>query len=573
MAQRSNNNMMIHQKENNVAIRPFQRSPNLKLQVKKNFCQNVHELTPGTPRGDNNLAINVTDLNSNVRTIHRSPETTVKNLQDEVGKRILINGKEPRQELKLKNILNPETRRVLFDPRPRKDDLNNYFSNRQFQLLKNFDKNLLTFGLNYSEPCEVIYTQENFESKAWIYVLQCHLSSALYGRVMLYVKAYRNDEGKYFLKDNGKGDFVAIKHISKNKYQEVKNLIEKHNCTMSEDPLSEIAMNIYLKNCEQHPNLMTMHEAGHDNDYFYIVMPFANGTDLCEFLANRQKKTGKLFLPENDVRYLIRHMARGLLHAHKNGIVMNDVSLENTMLHFVNDNISPLVFLMDWGMAKYILANDYGERICDCNIGKFYGKLAYMAPEVWTGSRAAGPTCDGIPADVWSLCICALVLAAGDNLWIAPNEFCENGSNFKMVKDGKIIELLEGLHQRGYIPQFSDHFKDFLKRVLIVDEPYKRLPLPLMLEHPFVTGEYIPSSSNKWSKYKTCMDIFQELLVGSYKINNDLHFNIDELRDSVKLFRGRVKDYSQADGDVDVLIHFCNNEMKSIFDDSHELAA
>merc|ERR1712139_213632 len=122
----------------------------------------------------------------NVRTIHRSPETTVKNLQDEVGKRILINGKEPRQELKLKNILNPETRRVLFDPRPRKDDLNNYFSNRQFQLLKNFDKNLLTFGLNYSEPCEVIYTQENFESKAWIYVLQCHLSSALYGRVMLY---------------------------------------------------------------------------------------------------------------------------------------------------------------------------------------------------------------------------------------------------------------------------------------------------------------------------------------------------------------------------------------------------
>ena len=133
MAQRSNNNMMIHQKENNVAIRPFQRSPNLKLQVKKNFCQNVHELNPGTPRGNNNLAINVTDLNSNVRTIHRSPETTVKNLQDEVGKRILINGKEPRQELKLKNILNPETRRVLFDPRPRKDDLNNYFSNRQFQ--------------------------------------------------------------------------------------------------------------------------------------------------------------------------------------------------------------------------------------------------------------------------------------------------------------------------------------------------------------------------------------------------------------------------------------------------------
>ena len=99
------------------------------------------------------------------------------------------------------------------------------------------------------------------------------------------------------------------------------------------------------------------------------------------------------------LRYLIRHMARGLLHAHKNGIVMNDVSLENTMLHFVNDNISPLVFLMDWGMAKYILANDYGERICDCNIGKFYGKLAYMAPEVWTGSRAAGPTCDGIPAE------------------------------------------------------------------------------------------------------------------------------------------------------------------------------
>ena len=42
---------------------------------------------------------------------------------------------------------------------------------------------------------------------------------------------------------------------------------------------------------------------------------------------------------------------------------MNDVSLENTMLHFVNDNISPLVFLMDWGMAKYILANDYEKNI------------------------------------------------------------------------------------------------------------------------------------------------------------------------------------------------------------------
>jgi dienelactone hydrolase len=129
-----------------------------------------------------------------------------------------------------------------------------------------------------------------------------------------------------------------------------------------------------------HPNVCTLYDVGHDDGVDFLVMEFVEGETLSERLAR-----GPLSPIESlDIAL---QMARGLGHAHRNGIVHRDVKPANVML--APDGA---VKILDFGVAK----SDHPGSVSETGIA--VGTLAYMAPEQLLAEAEVTPA-----TDVWAL--------------------------------------------------------------------------------------------------------------------------------------------------------------------------
>jgi tripartite ATP-independent transporter DctP family solute receptor len=107
-----------------------------------------------------------------------------------------------------------------------------------------------------------------------------------------------------------------------------------------------------------HPNIVTLYDVGHCDDGPYLVLELLRGQAL-----EARLKEGAL--PVKDAIRIAIEVARGLAHAHAQGVVHRDLTPGN-------------VFLCDDGQVKILdfgMAHAFGRRKVDG------GTLAYMAPE------------------------------------------------------------------------------------------------------------------------------------------------------------------------------------------------
>ena len=107
-----------------------------------------------------------------------------------------------------------------------------------------------------------------------------------------------------------------------------------------------------------HPNIVTLYDVGHCDDGPYLVLELLHGGTLGERL-----KEGAL--PLGEALRIALEVARGLAHAHANGVVHRDLTPGNVFLCADGQ-----VKILDFGMA-----HAFGRRKVDG------GTLAYMAPE------------------------------------------------------------------------------------------------------------------------------------------------------------------------------------------------
>lgn len=132
----------------------------------------------------------------------------------------------------------------------------------------------------------------------------------------------------------------------------------------------------------RHPNIVSIHEVGRQDDTIYIVNDFIQGVTLADYLAG--------FRPDfRQTAELCAAIADGLQHAHDAGVVHRDLKPANIML---DQNNQP--YIMDFGLAR--------RDVTDVTIsvdGKIMGTPAYMSPEQSSGH---GNTADG-RTDVYSL--------------------------------------------------------------------------------------------------------------------------------------------------------------------------
>jgi predicted Ser/Thr protein kinase len=145
-----------------------------------------------------------------------------------------------------------------------------------------------------------------------------------------------------------------------------------------------------------HPNIVTIYDAGEQDGIFYIAMEFIEGTTLHEMLSEQR------VLATDEVLQLTRQISRGLDYAHSNGIVHRDIKPANIMI-----TANGTVKIMDFGIAKS------GGQVT--NTGQVLGTPNYMSPE-----QVKGRPLDG-RSDLFSLGVILYEMLTGEKPFVGQN--------------------------------------------------------------------------------------------------------------------------------------------------------
>ncbi len=138
-----------------------------------------------------------------------------------------------------------------------------------------------------------------------------------------------------------------------------------------------------------HPNIVTVYDAGESEHGFYLAMEFVDGTTLKEVL---QRKGA---IAPGGVLYVLRQLADALAYAHSRKVVHRDIKTANTMW-----TAAKQVKIMDFGLAKLM------EEVRNATT-LVSGTPFYMSPEQTLGRDVDHRT------DLYSLGVTLFELATG----------------------------------------------------------------------------------------------------------------------------------------------------------------
>jgi serine/threonine protein kinase len=144
-----------------------------------------------------------------------------------------------------------------------------------------------------------------------------------------------------------------------------------------------------------HPNIVTIHDFGQANGFFYLLMEFVDGVNLREAM-----RAGR-FTPEQALAVVPR-ICDALQFAHNEGILHRDIKPENILL-----DSKGRIKIADFGIAKLV-----GEPHADVPLTATGGTLGtphYMAPE-----QFEKPATVDHRADIYSLGVVFYEMLTGE---------------------------------------------------------------------------------------------------------------------------------------------------------------
>ena len=145
-----------------------------------------------------------------------------------------------------------------------------------------------------------------------------------------------------------------------------------------------------------HPNIVTIYDAGEQDGMFYLALEFIEGTTLHSVLAEKRA------LSPEEIIQLSQQVCKGLDYAHSNGIIHRDIKPANIMI-----TGNGTVKIMDFGIAKA------GGGMT--STGQVLGTPNYMSPE-----QVKGKPLDG-RSDLFSLGVVLYEMATGEKPFVGQN--------------------------------------------------------------------------------------------------------------------------------------------------------
>jgi predicted Ser/Thr protein kinase len=147
----------------------------------------------------------------------------------------------------------------------------------------------------------------------------------------------------------------------------------------------------------EHPNIVTLYDAGESAGLFYLAMQFIQGETLQDRIDHQR------WFNIREILELFRQICAGLDYAHQRGVIHRDIKPANIM-------ITPegVVKLADFGIAKLAGGNT-------STLGIILGTPSYMSPE-----QALGKPVDG-RADIFSLGSVLYEMVTGEKAFPGQN--------------------------------------------------------------------------------------------------------------------------------------------------------
>ena len=121
----------------------------------------------------------------------------------------------------------------------------------------------------------------------------------------------------------------------------------------------------------QHPNIVTVYDAGEEDGLLYLAMQHIEGSDLAAFLRTQGRLRPYRALD------VCRQVAAALDAAHGQGLIHRDVKPANVLIE------GRTAFLTDFGLTKRV----DGSRTQLTRAGDVVGTIHYVAPEQIEGGR------------------------------------------------------------------------------------------------------------------------------------------------------------------------------------------
>lgn len=300
------------------------------------------------------------------------------------------------------------------------------------------------------------------DSQIGVYKMDKTIGQGTYGKVKLGINVFTDEK-------------VAIKIIEKSQIQSPKQV-------------ARLQREIRFLKLLHHPHIVKVIEVIETNDFIYIVMEYAIGGELFDYIvANKRVK-------EKEARSFYRMVLSAVDYCHKNAVIHRDLKPENLLLD-VNKSIK----IIDFGFGN----NFTFDRLLDT----FCGSPFYAAPEMILGKKYEGPE-----VDMWSLGVILFALLCGH----LPFD------------DDNMKELYKKIASGSYIcPDYlMPNARHLISRLITVD-PKKRATLEEVLHHPWVNEGY-PSAPPNYVPQRVIItdasllshDIISRLITFGYKLED-----------------------------------------------------
>jgi len=283
-----------------------------------------------------------------------------------------------------------------------------------------------------------------------------------------------------YIRTIGEGTFGKVKlaiHILTGEKVAIK-ILEK-NLIKGKREYEKIEREIKYLKLFTHPNIIKIYEVIESSSSFFIVMEYAPGGELFNYIVEKEK------LSEKETSFFLYQIIQGVKEIHKKKICHRDIKPENLL--FTKNKV---IKIIDFGLSSEY--ENYLSTPC--------GSPCYASPEMIEGKKY-----NGLSVDLWACGIILFAMLCG----YLPFDDTNNDGLFQKILDGK-IDYPDPIEDDIYL---SEDALDLIDKILTAN-PKKRIGLEEILEHPFM--EYGKMEYNKVIK----PDNFkQESLIINYMIN------------------------------------------------------